>query len=92
MVTKLASDCQMLVKGKTNPDFVRNNRSAYETYRRAIRISAPSFIPMRIAFEGWPSIFVNLQDVDLERETVGPSSVSAPAPKYLEDIRRHIEE
>ena len=89
MVTKLGFECQMLVSGHTTLDFVQNNRQIYETYRRAIRVSAPFFIPKPSVAEG--GLSVSIQDVDLDSEDLNPLLALVPPAKFLRDVRKHIE-
>ena len=84
LVMKFCSEVDAHIRG--SPEFaalVQRNRRAYEAFKKAIRSTAPPFMPCRSANEmprDWKKLFMPETSPGLE-----PGKVM-----YLEDMRAHI--
>ncbi|KAF9066275.1 P-loop containing nucleoside triphosphate hydrolase protein [Rhodocollybia butyracea] len=90
LVTTFCSEFQTLVHGRADAaELIRTHRQSYATFKRAIRKTAPNFVPF-VATEKVTN-FNNCLDDEKDDPVANVSSADAPSMD-LSRIRRHIEQ
>lgn len=78
IVTDLCSEVQQFVRGSVDlSELIHENRTAFLEFKRAIRGTAPTFVPLMNAWQGGRGRLI---------EEMGSGK-----PVYLKDVRAHIE-
>ena len=92
LLSSFCIDVQAHIKGGPGTEaFVQHNRQVYEDFKRAIRSTAPRFIPQPSANDVPPN-FNQQETVDSDDEDGdAPESSSASDVIYLKDMRLHIQ-
>lgn len=88
LLTGLCDDVQQYIRGGGRVSrLVHDNRDAYAAFKRAVRSTAPNFVPVPDAGQGGAD---EVRVLEGDGEEPAEGLVSMMKPMYLNDMRKHI--